>query len=102
MSSEAILNISVDELAIPLSAHNRLKENGVVQLGDLVQKTGKELLYIRGFGKRSLNNVKVALSRFGLELGMTISDWPKLPSTADHTHGVAPLLNYNAHNPAPG
>ncbi|MEI8397380.1 MAG: DNA-directed RNA polymerase subunit alpha C-terminal domain-containing protein [Rhodospirillaceae bacterium] len=79
MAPQESLSIGVDVLAISLSAHNRLREIGVVHVGDLVQRTDKDLLYIKGFGKTSLKRVKIALSGLGLELGMTISGWPKRP-----------------------
>ena len=69
------LSDAVEVLAISVNARNRLREAGVVHVGDLVQKTDKDLLYIRGFGKTSLNRVKIALSQLGLELAMTIHDY---------------------------
>ena len=69
------LFIRVDELPIATFIRNRLKEAGIVYVGDLVQKTEKELLYIQNFGGWSLVGVNTALSMLGLELGMTIRDW---------------------------
>ena len=70
------LSIGVEELPISLSVRNRLRDAGVARVGDLVLKTDKDLLYIRSFGTTSLKMVKGALTDLGLELGMTIHDWP--------------------------
>lgn len=70
------LFIRVDDLAVPIAARNRLRDAGIIHVGDLVQKTEKELLYIRSFGKASVGRIKAVLSGLGLKLGMTIHDWP--------------------------
>ena len=44
---------------------------------ELVLKTESELLKIRGFGRKSLNEVKESLTHVGLVLGM-VFDWPPL------------------------
>ena len=71
------LDINVDGLQISHCIRNRLREAGIMQVGDLVQKTDKELLYIRSFGKKSLSRIKCELAMRGLELGMSIPDWPE-------------------------
>ena len=47
-----------------------LSEN-IYLFGDLVQRTEAELLKKRNFGKKSLNEIKDALSGFGFTLGMS-------------------------------
>ncbi|HJL01685.1 MAG TPA: DNA-directed RNA polymerase subunit alpha C-terminal domain-containing protein [Polyangiaceae bacterium LLY-WYZ-15_(1-7)] len=59
----------VAELELPAPAHAALERAGVVLLGDLVQKTDAEVLKTRGFGRRSLLELKTILADLGLGLG---------------------------------
>jgi len=76
MTDNRALFLSINELPIPIGARNRLREIGIVNVGDLVRKTDKDLMYIRSFGKKSLNNVKLVLADLGLGLGTKLTDWP--------------------------
>ena len=70
------LSVGVEQLTVAHNIINRLKGDGIIYIGDLVQKTDKDLLYIQGFGRKSLTKVKLALVKLRLELGMTVPDWP--------------------------
>jgi DNA-directed RNA polymerase subunit alpha len=66
----------VDELELSVRSANCLKNDNIVYIGDLVQKTEAEMLRTPNFGRKSLNEIKEVLSTMGLHLGMEISSWP--------------------------
>ena len=66
----------VDELELSVRSANCLKNDNIVYIGDLVQKTEAEMLRTPNFGRKSLNEIKEVLSQMGLHLGMEISTWP--------------------------
>jgi DNA-directed RNA polymerase subunit alpha len=66
----------VDELELSVRSANCLKNDDIVYIGDLVQKTEGEMLKTPNFGRKSLNEIKDILSDMGLTLGLTIPDWP--------------------------
>jgi len=69
---EEILQKSVEELEVSARSINALKSIGIKYIGDLVNKTEQELLQARNLGKKSLEEIKVALQKFGLSLEMGI------------------------------
>ena len=66
----------VDELELSVRSANCLKNDNIVYIGDLVQKSEQEMLRTPNFGRKSLNEIKEVLSSMGLSLGMTVSGWP--------------------------
>jgi DNA-directed RNA polymerase subunit alpha len=66
----------VDELELSVRSANCLKNDNIVYIGDLVQKTEAEMLRTPNFGRKSLNEIKEVLSQMGLQLGMEIPTWP--------------------------
>ena len=66
----------VDELELSVRSANCLKNDNIVYIGDLIQKTEAEMLRTPNFGRKSLNEIKEVLSNMGLHLGMDIVDWP--------------------------
>ena len=66
----------VDELELSVRSANCLKNDNIVYIGDLVQKTEAEMLRTPNFGRKSLNEIKEVLSQMGLHLGMEIPNWP--------------------------
>jgi DNA-directed RNA polymerase subunit alpha len=66
----------VDELELSVRSANCLKNDNIVYIGDLVQKTEAEMLRTPNFGRKSLNEIKEVLSQMGLHLGMEIPAWP--------------------------
>ena len=66
----------VDELELSVRSANCLKNDNIVYIGDLVQKTESEMLRTPNFGRKSLNEIKEVLQQMGLHLGMEIPDWP--------------------------
>ena len=66
----------VDELELSVRSANCLKNDNIVYIGDLVQKTESEMLRTPNFGRKSLNEIKEVLSGMGLHLGMDVEEWP--------------------------
>ena len=66
----------VDELELSVRSANCLKNDNIVYIGDLVQKSEQEMLRTPNFGRKSLNEIKEVLSSMGLSLGMSVSGWP--------------------------
>ena len=66
----------VDELELSVRSANCLKNDNIIYIGDLVQKTEAEMLRTPNFGRKSLNEIKEVLAQMGLHLGMEIVNWP--------------------------
>ncbi len=66
----------VDELELSVRSANCLKNDNIIYIGDLVQKTEADMLRTPNFGRKSLNEIKEVLSQMGLHLGMEIPNWP--------------------------
>ncbi len=66
----------VDELELSVRSANCLKNDNIVYIGDLIQKTEAEMLRTPNFGRKSLNEIKEVLAGMGLHLGMEINNWP--------------------------
>jgi DNA-directed RNA polymerase subunit alpha len=66
----------VDELELSVRSANCLKNDNIVYIGDLVQKSEAEMLRTPNFGRKSLNEIKEVLAQMGLHLGMEITGWP--------------------------
>ena len=66
----------VDELELSVRSANCLKNDNIVYIGDLVQKSEQEMLRTPNFGSKSLNEIKEVLTAMGLTLGMSVSGWP--------------------------
>ncbi|MEM8799015.1 MAG: DNA-directed RNA polymerase subunit alpha [Pseudomonadota bacterium] len=66
----------VDELELSVRSANCLKNDNIVYIGDLIQKTEAEMLRTPNFGRKSLNEIKEVLSQMGLKLGVEVAGWP--------------------------
>ena len=66
----------VDELELSVRSMNCLKNDNIVYIGDLVQKSEGEMLRTPNFGRKSLNEIKEVLNGMSLYLGMEIPNWP--------------------------
>src|SRR6266496_1988848 len=62
----------VDELELSVRSANCLKNDNIVYIGDLVQKSEAEMLRTPNFGRKSLNEIKEVLAQMGLHLGMEV------------------------------
>ena len=66
----------VEELELSVRSANCLKNDNIIYIGDLVQKSEAEMLRTPNFGRKSLNEIKEVLAQMGLHLGMEIPEWP--------------------------
>ncbi len=66
----------VDELELSVRSANCLKNDNIIYIGDLVQKSEGEMLRTPNFGRKSLNEIKEVLAQMGLHLGMEVNEWP--------------------------
>ncbi len=62
--------------AVGAFSANCLKNDNIIYIGDLVQKTEAEMLRTPNFGRKTLNEIKEVLASMGLRLGMDIPGWP--------------------------
>jgi hypothetical protein len=62
-----------DELELSVRSSNCLRNDGIIYIGELVQRTEGELLRTPNFGRKSLNEIKEILSQLGLRLGMKLA-----------------------------
>jgi DNA-directed RNA polymerase subunit alpha len=70
-----MLSKPIEELDLSVRSANCLKNANIRTLGDLVQRTEREMLSTKNFGRKSLDEIKDVLASLGLSFGMT-----KLPS----------------------
>ena len=75
-SMEALLAKEIDQLELSVRSVNSLKNANVHTLRDLVQRTEKDMLETKNFGKKSLEEVMDVLEGLGLSLGMELPDKP--------------------------
>ena len=66
----------VDELELSVRSANCRKNDNIVYIGDLIQKSESEMLRTPNFGRKSLNEIKEVLATMGLHLGMDVTGWP--------------------------
>jgi len=66
----------VEELELSVRSANCLKNDNIIYIGDLVQKTEAEMLRTPNFGRKSLNEIKEVLTKMGIHLGMDVPGWP--------------------------
>ena len=64
------------ELELSVRSANCLKNDNIVYIGDLIQKSEAEMLRTPNFGRKSLNEIKEVLAQMGLHLGMEAPNWP--------------------------
>ena len=69
-----MLDMPIEELDLPMRAYNSLKRNNIVKVGQLLQLKDDDLLRMRNFGKKSLDEMKERLRMRGFILPETESD----------------------------
>ena len=60
--------LTVEELNLSVRSYNCLKREGINTVGDLIQKSEAELMDIRNFGQKSIDEVKGKLEELGYSL----------------------------------
>jgi len=66
----------VDELELSVRSANYLKNDDIIYIGDLVQRTEAGMLRTPNFGRKSLNEIKEVLMQMNLHLDMEVPGWP--------------------------
>ncbi len=62
------LMLPIEDMDLSVRSYNCLKREGVATIGELVQKTEQDLLDVRNFGQKSIEEVKQKLAERGLSL----------------------------------
>ncbi len=66
--TDTVLDTSIDDLDLSVRSYNCLKRQGINTVGQLVECTEADLLNIRNFGAKSIEEVKDKLQQMGLGL----------------------------------
>jgi hypothetical protein len=74
---KGLLDLPVEDLKLSTRATNALKHDGINVIGDLVQKTEKDLLKMVNMGKKQVSDIKKTLANHKVSLGMTGSLFKK-------------------------
>jgi DNA-directed RNA polymerase subunit alpha len=69
-----MLDMPIEELDLPMRAYNSLKRNNIVKVGQLLQLKDDDLLRMRNFGKKSLDEMKERLRMRGFIVPETEAD----------------------------
>jgi DNA-directed RNA polymerase subunit alpha len=86
-----VLRTPIDDLELSVRSVNSLKNSNIRTLGDLVRQTESQILQVKNFGKKSLQEIADLLEREGLNFGMRyeengegvrVVDWGTAPSRA--------------------
>ncbi len=81
----------IDDMELSVRSVNSLKNSDIRTLGDLVRQTEGQMLQVKNFGKKSLQEIADLLEREGLNFGMRyeespdgvrVTDWGTAPSRA--------------------
>ncbi|MGH3661903.1 MAG: DNA-directed RNA polymerase subunit alpha [Micromonosporaceae bacterium] len=64
----ADLALPIEELDLTVRSYNCLKREGINQVGELISRNEADLLDIRNFGQKSIDEVKMKLAGMGLAL----------------------------------
>ncbi len=66
---EKILNKTIEELDFSVRSYNCLKKSGVNTLRDLINYSPEEVIKIKNLGKKSLDEIKEKINKYGFTLG---------------------------------
>ena len=67
-----MLSKPIEELDLSVRSANCLKNANIRTLGDLVQRSEREMLSTKNFGRKSLDEIKDVLTSLGLSFGMPL------------------------------
>ena len=70
---DAILGRNLEEFDLSVRTANCLKNASIATVRDLVSRSEKDILEIKNFGKKSLEELQELLGRLGLSFGMNVS-----------------------------
>src|SRR5688572_1495525 len=71
---QQLLKTPIDDLELSVRSVNSLKNSNIRSLGDLVRQTESQILQVKNFGKKSLQEIADLLEREGLNFGMRFED----------------------------
>jgi DNA-directed RNA polymerase subunit alpha len=94
--SASLLDAPIEELDLPMRAYNSLKRNNITKIGQLLALGDDELLRMRNFGKKSLDDMKERLALRGFippEDGTAAADEADLPAAAERDEALAAELD---------
>src|SRR6476646_674761 len=72
--SANLLDTPIEDLDLPMRAYNSLKRHNITKVGQLLQLKDDDLLRMRNFGKKSLDEMKERLRMRGFIIPETESD----------------------------
>jgi DNA-directed RNA polymerase subunit alpha len=79
-----MLDMPIEELDLPMRAYNSLKRNNIVKVGQLLQLSDDDLLRMRNFGRKSLDEMKERLRMRGFVVPDTeLTDEPYVDDEAE-------------------
>lgn len=76
LNVDPILLRTVEDLELTTRATRILKNENIHYVGDLIQRTGLDLLKLPHLGKTTLDEIKGVLASYGLSLGTRLENWP--------------------------
>jgi DNA-directed RNA polymerase subunit alpha len=96
--SANLLDAPIEELDLPMRAYNSLKRNNITKIGQLLALGDDELLRMRNFGQKSLDEMKerLALRGFIAPEGGGGADESDLPASAELDEAAAAELDREA------
>jgi len=80
---KGLLEKGIEYLELSKRMINCLNEAGIKTIADLVSKSEEDMLTIKNFGGKSLNELKEKLQKFGLSFGMDVDKYLKLEEEAE-------------------
>ncbi len=91
-----LLDAPIEELDLPMRAYNSLKRNNITKIGQLLALDDEELLRMRNFGRKSLDEMKERLALRGFvpaQADGDASDESDLPASAELDEAAAAQLD---------
>src|ERR687889_922844 len=84
------IELPIEEMDLTVRSYNCLKREGIHSVGELVSRSEADLLDIRNFGAKSIDEVKVKLHSMGLALKDSPPGFD--PSQVVNTWGAEPTV----------
>ena len=61
-------SVKITSMNLPVKTERALRRNGIKTLNDILNMSYKELSLLRGVGHAAVNDIEIALERYGAEL----------------------------------
>lgn len=68
IAANELLNLPISELNLSIRARKCVTKLGIITIGELLRRTGEDLLECKNFGDTSLRDVREKLAKRGLKL----------------------------------